>query len=95
MEEIPGYASPFLADEIIWIVNKFGEVKSATLVRRAFQREFPRSDPRKVPHQRQFSRVIEKFKASGDVGDPKIKRKPSDTVPQCDVRAVEELFFKK
>ena len=92
---MPGYASPFSADLRIWIAKKFGEVKSATLVKRAFQREFPRTDPRKVPHQRQFSRVIEKFEASGDVGDPKVKRKPSDTVPQCDVKAVEDFSFKK
>lgn len=89
---MPGYAGPFSSDERIWIVKKFGEVKSATLVRRAFQREFPRISPRNVPHRRQFFRVIEKFEASGDVGDPKVKRKPSETVPQCDVEAVEKFF---
>ena len=97
MEEMPGYASPFSADLRIWIVKKFGEVKSATLqlVRRAFQREFPRIDPKKLPHQRLFSRVIEKIEASCDVGDPKVKRKPWDTVPQCDVKSVMEFFFQK
>ena len=47
-----------------------------------------------MPHQKQFSRVIEKFEACGDVGDPETKRKPSDGVPQNDVKAVQDFFSK-
>ena len=71
---MPGQASPFSPDQRIWIVKKFGELKSATLVRRAFRIEFKVNSPSKLPHQKQFSRVIEKFEACGDVGDPETKR---------------------
>ena len=91
---MPGQASPFSPDQRIWIVKKFGELKSATLVRRAFRIEFKVNSPSKLPHQKQFSRVIEKFEACGDVGDPETKRKPSDGVPQNDVKAVQDFFSK-
>ena len=66
---MPGQASPFSPEQRIWIVKNFGDLKSATLVRRAFRIEFKVNSPSKLPHQKQFSRVIEKFEACGDVGD--------------------------
>ena len=48
---MPGQASPFSPDQRIWIVKKFGELKSATLVRRAFRIEFKVNSPSKLPHQ--------------------------------------------
>ena len=68
---MPGPAGPFSREERIWIVLKFGEVKSATLVRRAFQKKFPSPNPKDVPHRKVFARVLEKFEGCGDVGDPK------------------------
>ena len=89
---MPGQASPFSQDQRIWIVEKFGHLKSATLVRRAFRIEFKVSSPSNLPHRKQFSRVIEKFEACGHVGSPECKRKPSDMVPQNDVKAVQDFF---
>ena len=42
----PGLPSPFTFEERKWIILKFGELKSATPVRRAFQKQFPKSNPR-------------------------------------------------
>lgn len=36
--------------------------------------------------------MLHKFEACGDVGDPQVKRRPSDSVPQHDVKAVEDFF---
>ena len=63
---------------------KFGELKSATLVRRAFQKQFPKSSPRDVPNRKQFQRVLEQFNGSGDVGEAKPKHNVKDSVPQAD-----------
>ena len=65
----PGLTSPFTFEERKWIILKFGELKSATLVRRAFQKQFPKSSPRDVPNRKQFQRVLEQFNGSGDVGE--------------------------
>ena len=65
----PGLISPFTFEEKKWIILKFGELKSATLVRRAFQKQFPKSRPRDVPNREQFQRVLEQFNGSGDVGE--------------------------
>ena len=65
----PGLTSPFTFEERKWIILKFSELKSATLVRRAFQKQFPKSSPRDVPNRKQFQRVLEQFNGSGDVGE--------------------------
>ena len=70
----PGLTSPFTFEERKWIILKFGELKSATLVRRAFQKQFPKSSPRDVPNRKQFQRVLEQFNGSGDVGEAKLSQ---------------------
>ena len=76
----PGLTSPFTFEERKWIILKFGELKSATLVRRAFQKQFPKSSPRDVPNRKQFQRVLEQFNGSGDVGEAKPKHNVKDSV---------------
>ena len=88
----PGLTSPFTFEERKWIILKFGELKSATLVRRAFQKQFPKSSPRDVPNRKQFQRVLEQFNGSGDVGEAKPKHNVKDSVPQADTDAVQEYF---
>ena len=88
----PGLTSPFTFEERKWIILKFIELKSATLVRRAFQKQFPRSNPRDVPNRMQFQRVLEKFNGSGDVGEAKPKHNVKDSVPQADIDAVQEYL---
>ena len=90
---MPGPINPFPQQERIWIIKKFGELWSATLVRKAFRDEFE-IKPRDLPHQKQFTMVFHKFEACGDVGDPQVKRRPSDSVPQHDVKAVEDFFLR-
>ena len=89
---MPGRRSPFSEQERIWIVKKFGELKSATLVRRAFHIEFSKTNPKSIPKQNQFDRVLRKFEDSGDVGDPQVKRKLSESVPPDHVKAVADFF---
>ena len=89
---MPGRGSPFSEEERIWITKKFGELKSATKVRRAFRLSFPERDHNSIPKQMQFQRVLDKFDASGDVGDPQVKPRVGDSVPQCDVQAVKDYF---
>ena len=89
---MPGRGSPFSEVERIWIIKKFGELKSATKVRRAFRLSFPKRDHNLIPNRKQFQRVLEKFDANGDVGDPHVKPRVGDSVPQCDVQAVRDYF---
>ena len=86
--------SPFTAEQRIWIVKQFSVLKSSTLVRRAYRREFLKINLKAVPHPKQFQRVLAKFEASGDVGDTKPKVKPEDCIPQAEVQSVAD-FFKK
>ena len=90
-----GPISQFVQQERILIIKQFGVLRSSTLVRRAFRVEF-KIKPRDLPHQKQLSRVLHKFEACGDVGDPQVKRRPSDSdsVPQHDVKAVEDFFLR-
>ena len=89
---MPGKASPFSAEQRIWIVTKFAELKSATLVRRAFRKEFAIQNNHHIPNDKQFKRVVEKFNGCGDVNDPKPKPKPDEKVPSSDVQAIKDYF---
>ena len=89
---MPGKASPFSSEQRIWIVTKFAELKSATLVRQAFRREFAIHIKHHIPNDKQFKRVIEKFNGCGDVSDPKPKPKPDEKVPLSDVQAIKDYF---
>ena len=53
--------SPFSAEWSTFIILKYGELKSTAAVRRAFGIKFRPQNPRKVPQQVQFQRVIDNF----------------------------------
>ena len=89
---MPGKASPFSAEQRIWIVTKFVELKSATLVRRAFWKEFAIQNNHHIPNDKQSKSIIEKFNGCGDVSDPKPKPKPDEKVPSADVQAFKDYF---
>ena len=88
----PGLTSPFTFEERKWIILKFGELKSATLVRRAFQKQFPKSSPRDVPNRKQFQRVLEQFNGSGDVGEAKPKLLNVKKKKQCFFSNIHKIF---
>ena len=91
----PGLTSPFTFEERKWIILKFGELKSATLVRRAFQKQFPKSSPRDVPNRKQFQRVLEQFNGSGDVGEAKPKHnvKLLNVQPEIAQSCIQSPFY--
>ena len=84
----PGKTSPFTVEERKWIILKFGEVKSPILVRRSFQKHFPKANHKNVPDVKQFVRVLTMFNSSGDIGDSKPKHNVKDSVPKPDIDAV-------
>ena len=53
--------SPFLTEESIFIILKFGELKNMTLVKKAFRKEFCLKNPRQVPHLTQLQRMYDRF----------------------------------
>ena len=59
--------SPFSADQSIFIILKYGELKSTAAVRRAFGTKFHPKNPRKVPQQVHFQRVIDNFIKTANV----------------------------
>ena len=89
---MPGKASPFSAEQRIWIVTKFAELKSATLARQAFRKEFAIQINHHIPNDKQFNWVIEKCNGCDYVSDPKPKPKPDEKVPLSDVQAIKDYF---
>ena len=59
--------SPFSVEESKFIILKYGEVKCTAAVRRAFGTKFFPKNPRKVPKQMIFQRVIDRFLQSASV----------------------------
>ena len=59
----------------IWIVTNYGEFKSSTASRREFSKHFKVS-PSLLPHSYAFSRVINRFMASGGVSPSKLSGPP-------------------
>ena len=53
--------SPFSAEQSTFIILKYRELKSTAAVRGAFGTKFHPQNPRKVPQQDQFQRVIDNF----------------------------------
>ena len=58
--------SPFTIEEETWIVMKFAKEESISVVRRQFRTYF-KVNPHKIPHKKQFSRVVERFQNTGNV----------------------------
>ena len=53
--------TPFSVDQCTFITFKYGEVQNTSQVRRAFGTKFLPNNPRKVPKNVQFQRVIDRF----------------------------------
>ena len=81
----------FSQEERIWIIFKYGELKSHAKVRRAFRLHF-KVLFKDIPHVKAFKRVYQRFNGGGDISDPKPIKKAVDKVPQEDVQAIERFF---
>ena len=66
--------SPFSGDQLTWIIYKYGELKSLSLVMRAFRLEFLPSYPLAMPNRRSFVRVIQRFESTGGNAKQKATR---------------------
>ena len=83
----------FSEEQQIWIIFKYGEVKSHCMVRRAFRLQYPDINPKCIPQIYAFKRVYEKFKGGGDIFDPKPVKKDELRVPQDNVDSIEAYFL--
>ena len=82
----------FSEKQQIWIILKYGEVKLHTKVRQTFRLKYHKSYPVSVPHEMAFNRVVEKFKGSGDVSNPKPMKTDESKVLTHDVQVIEAYF---
>ena len=81
--------SSFNIEESTFVVQKYGELKHTTFVRRAFATKFHPKCPRKVPQLVQFERLLKRFEKTDDVHHTAPPGKAS-TLSVVDVR---EYFF--
>ena len=63
---LPRTNQTFSYQQNIWIVTNYGEFKSSPALKMGFRKNFKLS-PRQLPHSYAFSRVINRFIASGDI----------------------------
>ena len=57
--------SPFTAEQVTWVILKYGELKQVRAVQRAFATHFYRKKYREVPNYMAFKRLINWFEQSG------------------------------
>ena len=63
----------FSGDKITWIIYKYGELKSISLVMRAYRLKFLKTKQKAMPSRTAFARVIQRFESTG--GNAKCKDK--------------------
>ena len=74
-EILPRKNQTFSDQQNIWVVTNYGEFKSLTALRGEFGKHFKLS-PRQLPRSYAFSRVINRFVASGEVSPSKLPGPP-------------------
>ena len=77
----------FSHQQNIWIVTYYGKFKSPTALRKEFCKHFKLS-PRQLPHSYTFSKVINRFMASGDVSPSKFPGPPRTKIIEENIDAV-------
>ena len=79
--------APFTLEQYKFIIKKGLELDGPESVRRAFRLEFYPRNPGKVPHRKQFARVINQFETYGTVHS-RVRVKPSG---MCDPNNIETV----
>ena len=84
--------SPFAKEQATFIILKYGEVRNTTVVRRAFKKHFHPKNPRAVPQNTVFQRLIDRFLNQGSV----IQKTPEGLPPHSEdeIHAV-KMFFER
>ena len=80
----------FSHQQNIWIITNNREFKSPTALRREFRKHYKWS-PRQLPHSYAFSRVINRFMASGDVSHSKLPGPPLTKIIEENIDTVGNL----
>ena len=88
---MPPPPTAFLLEQRIWIILKYGELKSYTHVRRAFRLKYS-MQPKKLQSLWAFRKVLMKFEKNGDASSPTPFKKDESKVPLEDVDAIREYF---
>ena len=82
--------SPFTTEQSTFIILKYGEVKNTTLVRRFFRMKFFPKNPKQVPQNVKFQRVIDRFLRTASVRQSTPAGLPP--TPAEDIQAVKDFF---
>ena len=77
-------ASSFSPDQLTWIIYKYGELKSVLRVMRAYRKQFHPKNPKSVPSEASFYRVLNRFESSG--GNAKPKQRSGMGIPDDHVK---------
>ena len=82
----------FSDDQVTWIVYKYGELKSISMVVWAFRLHFHPTSHRPMPSRCAFVNLIKRFESNG--GNAKQENKGSRSgIPKKDVKLVEQYFL--
>ena len=80
-------------DQVTWIIYKYGELKSISMVMRAFRLHFHPSSHRPMPSRCAFVNLIKCFESNR--GNAKQENKGSKSgIPDEDVKLVEQYFLR-
>ena len=91
LQTMPGPKSPFTSAQEQEIVFQFGSLRSAILVRRWFRQQYPHINPKDIPHRRQFSRVIDRFKSHNSTHNSKPTGRPVSVTTEELIENVRQL----
>ena len=84
----------FSHQQNIWTVTNYGKFKSSIALRREF-RKYLKLSPRQLLHSYAFSRVIDRFMASGDVSPFKLPGPPRTKIIEENIDTVRTLIEEK
>ena len=82
--------SPFTKEQEAWIIIQFGKLERPVKVRRKFRIEY-KIDKKKIPSQKQFTRVHNRFLAAGSVGQQKPGGRPVSKTTEENIALVKEM----
>ena len=81
--------SAFTEEHETFIILKYGEVGCISKVKRSFETRFFPKNPRKVPHQKQFQRLVDRFLKTGSVNQ---QPPPGPKLITADINRVKDYF---
>ena len=74
------------------IILQYGKLGSATLVRRWFRKHYPNIPNSRIPAVRRFSRLIQRFKKTGDSGKVKPGGSKPETMTEENIEKIRQMI---